>query len=83
MFALIPIFWLFRLDGRWGFKTRCAAISYAALTNPRWNSRAPQVTGAIHSIMLAVLDLLIPGVFAYVVEQRKSLQAVDSEPVLK
>jgi hypothetical protein len=84
LFALIPIFWLFRLDGRWEFKTWCAALTYVALTNP-----VLEFLGAaghfsiIQSLMLLCWTPLIPGMLAYAVEQRESIQAAGSVPASK
>jgi hypothetical protein len=76
VFALIPIFWLFRRDGRRDFKTWCVAICYVALTNPLLELlSAGGHVGIIQSVMLLSWTPLILAVFAYVVEQRKSLQA--------
>jgi hypothetical protein len=76
VFALIPIFWLFRRDGRRDFKTWCVAICYVALANPLLELlSAGGHVGIIQSVMLLSWTPLILAVFAYVVEQRKSLQA--------
>jgi hypothetical protein len=84
LFGLIPIFWLFRLDGRWGFKTWCAAISYVAMTNPLLEFLGAAGRFAIiQSLMLLCWTPLIPGMLAYAVEQRESLQAADSAPASK
>jgi hypothetical protein len=34
LFALVPIAWLLRGEGRWDGASTCAAISYAALSSP-------------------------------------------------
>jgi hypothetical protein len=34
LFALVPIAWLVRGEGRWDAASTCAALSYAALSSP-------------------------------------------------
>jgi hypothetical protein len=77
--ALIPIFWLFRRNGRADAGTWCAAICYVILT--RLGIDLLIASGDVGSLQVVqVVTLfswvaLVPGVFAYVSEQHRALQA--------
>ena len=76
MLALVPIFWLSRIDGRakagaWG-----ALICYVTLSEPFFNLLfAAGFYEAIQATMLFAWVALVPGIFAYVAEQHRALQA--------
>jgi hypothetical protein len=74
--ALIPIAWLFGRDGPWSLATIGAALCYVVL--------ARVTIGALlssgHESLLAALTMtswiaLVPGTLAFVVAQRRSLEA--------
>jgi hypothetical protein len=75
VFALIPIFWLFRNDsarraGTWG-----AVICYCGLSTPLIGLLASEgYYGILQAMMLLSWIALIPGVFAYVAERHASVR---------
>jgi Glycosyltransferase family 87 len=75
VFALIPLFWLFRLDGRRDLGTVCATICYVAFANPLL-----ELLGAagrldiIHYVLLLSWTPLLLGALVYVTDRRRGLQ---------
>ena len=71
--ALVPIFWWSRVDGR----ARAGPwICYGALSVPFFNLLfAMGWYDAIQATMLFAWVALVPGIFAYVAEQHRALQA--------
>jgi hypothetical protein len=76
LFALIPMFWLFRREGRWDAGTWGAVISYCGWSRPVLDLLAAGEYRET-SLMLVVFSwiALLPGVFGYVAQRRRMLEA--------
>ncbi len=74
MLALVPIFWLF--DGKPDAGTWCAAICYFGMSRPVIDFL---ISGGHRALLEAdtifAWVALVPGVFAYVLRQRRALEA--------
>lgn len=72
--ALVPIFWLF--DGKPDMGTWCAAICYFGMSRPVIDFL---ISGGHRALLEAdtifAWVVLVPGVFAYVLRQRRALEA--------
>ena len=75
LFALVPIFWLVRIDGEVDAGTWGAALCYGALSLPLMSILgAGGFYGAIQAAMLFSWLALVPGLFAHVARPARGLQ---------
>jgi hypothetical protein len=73
--ALVPIFWLLKTGGRAQLGRWGALICYVTLSEPFFNLLfAAGYYAAIQATMLFSWVALVPGVFAYIAEQHRTLQ---------
>ncbi len=76
VFALVPIFWLARIDGAARMGAAGAALCYGLLSLPLISLLAAYgLYGGIQAAMVFSWVALLPGVFAYVAHRNRALQA--------
>ncbi len=76
LFALIPIFWLVRTDGKLDMATLGAVICYGALSRPLINLLlAAEFYGVLQLVMLFAWVPLMPGVFLYAARPQPCIPA--------
>jgi hypothetical protein len=76
LFALIPIAMLVRSEGRWDRITACALASYFALFLPLVQAVvAMKLVGLAHAMLFFNWLPLVPALLAYVVRQRRRMEA--------
>jgi hypothetical protein len=74
VFALIPIFWLFRRHGRWDAGTWGALICLVGWSRPVLETLAESGhPGPALALVVFTWVALLPGVYLYVAETRKTL----------
>jgi hypothetical protein len=66
LLALVPMFWLFRRNGRWDWATGCVVASYAGFSRPALHFVSEQgLIGASLVMVLFSWAVLLPALFAY------------------
>lgn len=83
LFALVPIFWLFRREGGTALETSCALVSFAAMANPLLEFLgAHGFFGPLYSLLLLGWLPLLLGTLAYVVQQQRCAAVAASSPAV-
>lgn len=76
LFALVPVFWLYRTYGRHDFATACAIASYLAVSRPLITLLiGAELYGIVHSMIFFSWVPLVVGLLSRAAAERRALAA--------
>jgi hypothetical protein len=65
LWAIVPIIWFFRFDGRWGIATWCAVASFIGFLRPMRYSLDNETYLALYDVLMLSWAPLLPAMLVY------------------